>query len=421
MKQSIVILIAGTSGAGKGAMAEKISQKLGKNLALLQTDDFCRKETNDLTGLKFDVFDKFNKPENLKKDNLINDLKSLLDGKSIVVQAAFPKNPAEREYLVKPSNIIIVEGCHALQNEEIRNLADLKIYFDSDDDLKLIRRIRRSPYYREMVGSEPIDSRDTDLWAADPRNYGQSIIEAFDIWVNFHKSSEKKHIAPTKKYADLSFHNNTWKELDESAEKVVNFINLYFEDEKEFKKQLELIRIKGQELIASADKVEELEERISELVKKNKEIINEQQETKINDLQNIINQLETKNKKLEAQLIQLKIKSVREEFENSLARIKGKIGGEKEKKLLENLLEAQIEIVKIDSSFAKKQYTEIKNKLLAASKIWKIKLNENELEEICQKRAELAKLEIKRVENKTSEIVVESQSHIIVSPTSSST
>jgi hypothetical protein len=60
------------------------------------------------------------------------------------------------------SDIILIEGTNVLQNEELRNMADLKIYSHTDDDKRLILKIRRSPWFKKLVGEEP----------RDPRNFG---------------------------------------------------------------------------------------------------------------------------------------------------------------------------------------------------------------------------------------------------------
>jgi uridine kinase len=52
----------------------------------------------------------------------------------------------------KASSVIFVAGCHPLQSEKLREMADLKIFMHTDDDIRLIMKIRRSPYYKRMVG-----------------------------------------------------------------------------------------------------------------------------------------------------------------------------------------------------------------------------------------------------------------------------
>jgi hypothetical protein len=129
------------------------------------------------------------------------------------------------------NNIIIVEGVHALQFDEIRELADLKIWIQNDDDLRLIRKIIRSPYYQKLIDGTPEDTRD----------YGGTLTpfpNAFKCWVDGDKPGEKSHVLPTKKYADLVVFSNDWEEFDKGVGKVASIINLYFEDEEKFKKEL---------------------------------------------------------------------------------------------------------------------------------------------------------------------------------------
>lgn len=160
-----------------------------------------------------------------------------------------------------PNKIIIVEGAHALQFDDIRELADLKIWIQNDDDLRLIRKITRSPYYKKMVGEVP----------EDPRNFGGTLTpfpNAFKCWVDGNKPTEKSYVFPTKKHADLIIFSNDWAEFYKGVNKVVSIINLYFKGKEEFKNQLvreKKQRIEG-EIIALREQLQAKETELSQLV-----------------------------------------------------------------------------------------------------------------------------------------------------------
>jgi uridine kinase len=110
-----------------------------------------------------------------------------------------------------------VEGIFALANEEIRSLADLKIYIDADDDLRAIRRIKR---------------RHIDYPSKRPLSY---TIDWYQVQI---KPGHEKFVEPTKKYADLNFAGNSMDEFEQNTQKLLQYINMYFEDKQTFTKQL---------------------------------------------------------------------------------------------------------------------------------------------------------------------------------------
>ena len=97
-----------------------------------------------------------------------------------------------------------------LQNEEIRNMADLKIYSHTDNDIRLILKISRSPWFKKMIGEK----------TKDPRDFGgtvNSLPLALKFWWRGFKPGDEKYIIPTQKYADLVITYNEMKNLSENT------------------------------------------------------------------------------------------------------------------------------------------------------------------------------------------------------------
>jgi uridine kinase len=164
--------------------------------------------------------------------------------------------------LIKSNQIILAEGEYTLYFEKVRNLADLKIYVDTDDDLRLVRHIQRSKMYKELTGQyyNPRDGWDMG-----------NIVKIIDWWLERYKFNLKNFISPTKKYADLVITNNgSENELEKSAKQVIDLVNLYFKDEEKFKKQRGLWE----------SRIEELRKRIAKLEKKVNRTVQEEQELK---------------------------------------------------------------------------------------------------------------------------------------------
>lgn len=134
---------------------------------------------------------------------------------------------------VKKNNCI-VEDCTSLQNEQIRAMANLKIYCDVDDDLRLMWKIMRTPWYKKLV-KEP---------EQDQRTFGGSLPRAFESWTRADKPAGAKYVLPNKEHADIVISYKNWEEFNQELEKVKKLVDLYYQNPQEFKKQLESERQK---------------------------------------------------------------------------------------------------------------------------------------------------------------------------------
>lgn len=141
---TLIIGVAGGTASGKTTVVEAILQRVGgERIAFIQHDSYYK----DLSHLPLQERSKFNfdHPDALDTPLLIQHLKDLRQGCSIEVPqydfATYCRLPQTRT--VPPCPVVIVEGILILAEPELRALLDLKIYVDTDADLRLIRRIRR--------------------------------------------------------------------------------------------------------------------------------------------------------------------------------------------------------------------------------------------------------------------------------------
>lgn len=133
---SYVIIFAGGTASGKTTIANKIIHHLD---ALVLTHDRYYKDIEIQEGHNFD------EPDALDNDRIIEDIKSLKKHcPTVVPRYHFPthKRLPEGE-LLHPQKYLIVEGILTLAVPKIAELADLKIYVDAPDDIRLVRRIER--------------------------------------------------------------------------------------------------------------------------------------------------------------------------------------------------------------------------------------------------------------------------------------
>ena len=177
----LVIGIAGGSGSGKTTVAQVILQRVGPDrIAFLQHDSYYK----DLSGLAPAQHAQinFDHPDSLETDLLIEHIASLRAGKAVEVPIydfASDRRTAET-FTVQPHRVIIVEGILIFTEKTLREMFDVKIFVDTDPDLRFIRRLERDITER---------GRTT-----------QSVIKQYLLTV---RPMHLEFVEPSKRYADV--------------------------------------------------------------------------------------------------------------------------------------------------------------------------------------------------------------------------
>ncbi len=140
----LVIGIAGGSGSGKTTVAESILSRVGRDrIAFLQHDSYYK----DLSGLppvqRAQI--NFDHPDSLETDLLTQHIASLRDGKpvSVPIYDFSTDRRTDKTFTVEPRNVILVEGILIFVEPKLRKMFDVKIFVDTDADLRFIRRLER--------------------------------------------------------------------------------------------------------------------------------------------------------------------------------------------------------------------------------------------------------------------------------------
>jgi uridine kinase len=140
----LVIGIAGGSGSGKTTVAQEILQRVGPSqIAFLQHDSYYK----DLSGLpptqRVEV--NFDHPNSLETELLIRHIESLRDGKpaEVPIYDFATHSRTAQTFTVQPRRVVLVEGILIFAEAELRKLFDVKIFVDTDSDLRFIRRLHR--------------------------------------------------------------------------------------------------------------------------------------------------------------------------------------------------------------------------------------------------------------------------------------
>ena len=183
----IFIGIAGGTGSGKTSISKKIISNLSESKVTLIEQDFYYKDLSKI-DLKERSKINFDHPESIDFNLMQKQLYKLLSGKNIEAPIYdFTTHTRKSDtQIINYHQIIIMEGIFALFNVDICKMMDIKIYVDTDDDIRIIRRINRD-----------INERKRTLSSITKQYY----TTARPMHVQF--------VEPTKKYADIIIPGNT--------------------------------------------------------------------------------------------------------------------------------------------------------------------------------------------------------------------
>lgn len=181
MRKPIIIGVTGGTGSGKTTVTRKIIEEFGDvSLAYIPQDAYYK----DQSHLTMDerVLTNYDHPFAFDNDLLSEHIRQLLDGQAVQmpVYDFTQHNRAEETVRVEPKEVIIIEGILIFSDKELRDLMDIKVFVDTDDDIRIIRRIKR-----------------------DMAERGRSLDSIIDMYTSIVKPMHEQFIEPTKKFADI--------------------------------------------------------------------------------------------------------------------------------------------------------------------------------------------------------------------------
>ena len=177
----LVIGIAGGSGSGKTTVAQAILQRVGPTrISFLQHDAYYK----DLSGLpptqRAEI--NFDHPNSLESDLLIQHIQQLKNGQPVDVPIYdfSTHSRTTRSYTVQPRGVILVEGILIFTEAALRNIFDVKIFVDTDADLRFIRRLER-----------------------DISERGRTTASVIKQYLSTVRPMHLEFVEPSKRYADI--------------------------------------------------------------------------------------------------------------------------------------------------------------------------------------------------------------------------
>ena len=180
MNNIIVIGIAGGTGSGKTTITREIVKRLGNNVTVLTHDSYY-KERHDLTYEERTQLN-YDHPNAFDNDMMAEAIAKLKSGEAVEVPIYdyTIHDRTENTMTLHPTPVILVEGILIYHSEELRNLMDIKLFVDTDADVRILRRIVR-----------------------DIKERGRSLDSVVSQYLNTVKPMHEAFVEPSKKYADI--------------------------------------------------------------------------------------------------------------------------------------------------------------------------------------------------------------------------
>lgn len=176
-----VIGVAGGTGSGKSTLVKRLQEAFADDQVVTLCHDFYYKAHPELsyeerTKLNYDH------PQSFDTDMLVDHIRALKQNVAIErpVYSFVDHNRTDEKVPVKPSKVLIVDGILIFEHKELRDLMDIKVFVDTDADIRLARRILR-----------------------DVRERGRSMESVITQYTTTVKPMHEEFVEPSKKYADV--------------------------------------------------------------------------------------------------------------------------------------------------------------------------------------------------------------------------
>ena len=180
MSDVMIIGLAGGTGSGKTTITRRLMQRFGADVSVIYHDNYYKEHHNmpyeERAKLNYDHPDAFD------NELFIRAIRDLKAGKDVVcpVYDYSVHDRSDKTIVVKSAKVVIVEGILIYASKELRDLMDIKLFVDTDADVRILRRIKR-----------------------DVRDRGRSLESVIDQYLTTVKPMHEQFVEPSKRYADL--------------------------------------------------------------------------------------------------------------------------------------------------------------------------------------------------------------------------
>lgn len=182
MSKPVIIGIAGGSASGKTSISARIKDKFSdvKSVLIIRQDDYYKDQSDK--PMEERIKTNYDHPFAFDNDLLLDNIRDLAAGRQIEKPTYDFVNHTRSSVTETcfPCDVLILEGLFVLENKEIRDLLDIKVFVDTPGDLRFIRRLLR-----------------------DVKERGRNMDSVVNQYVNTVRVMHESFIEPTKRYADI--------------------------------------------------------------------------------------------------------------------------------------------------------------------------------------------------------------------------
>lgn len=176
-----IIGVAGGTGSGKSTLVKRLQEAFREEDVATLCHDYYYKAHSELTYEERTRLN-YDHPQAFDTDMLVEHVRALKNNVPIEhpVYSFVEHNRTDETVPVKPSKVIIIDGILIFENKELRELMDIKVFVDTDADIRLARRILR-----------------------DVRDRGRSMESVINQYTSTVKPMHEEFVEPSKRYADV--------------------------------------------------------------------------------------------------------------------------------------------------------------------------------------------------------------------------
>jgi uridine kinase len=180
-RKPVVIGVAGGSGSGKTTVAKEIYHQFSdQSILIIEQDSYYKDQSEKSMEERLDT--NYDHPLAFDNDLLIDQVKALLNYEDIEkpVYDYTVHTRSDKIIPIEPKDVIILEGILLLEDERLRDLMDIKLFVDTDPDIRIIRRLIR-----------------------DIKDRGRTMDSVIEQYISVVRPMHNQFIEPTKRYADI--------------------------------------------------------------------------------------------------------------------------------------------------------------------------------------------------------------------------
>lgn len=180
MDEIMIIGIAGGTGSGKTTLTNRIKERFGEDVTVVYHDNYYKRH-DEMTYEERCLLN-YDHPDAFDTDLMIEHIRKLRQGETVQcpVYDFTVHNRSDRFTEIRPTKVILVEGILIFENQELRDLMDIKVFVDTDADVRILRRILR-----------------------DVKERGRSLDSVVNQYLSTVKPMHEQFVEPSKRSADI--------------------------------------------------------------------------------------------------------------------------------------------------------------------------------------------------------------------------